>query len=128
VLLIYLIGIAFLDDIYVGIRGLSGALFPLVLITFTYFLRRNILEQLARPHPFIIFVVSMAIGVAVMIVIKSFVYNPAIPVTEMVLSSSFSILIFSYVSLKENEMLPYFYGMISGFLFYIVFWGFPVLK
>jgi len=50
-----------------------------------------------------------------------------LPIIEFILSGCFSILVFSYVNVKENKMLCFYYGMISGFLFYIILYGFPYL-
>jgi hypothetical protein len=126
-LMIYLVVIAFAKGIYSGVRSLSGVLLPLILITFIFIFQKELLERLGKIPTLISFSTSLAIGVAVMMVIH-FVDSQAVPITELVLSGSFSILVFSYVSLEGNKMLSYYYGMISGFLVYIIFWGFPYLR
>jgi len=49
-----------------------------------------------------------------------------VPVNELLLSASFSILVFSYVSLPQNKVLSYYYGTVSGLLIYMIFFGFPL--
>ena len=124
----YLVFHAFSSGIYPGIRSFAGILLPLIMVTFIFIFQKELLEKLGRIPTLISFFSSLIIGIVVMVVIRFFAYSLPIPITELVLSGSFSILIFSYVSLQENRMLSYYYGMISGFLIYIIFWGFPVLR
>ena len=49
-----------------------------------------------------------------------------LPITEDVLSGIFSALVFCYASIRESKVFAYSYGMILGFLIYIVVLGFPV--
>ncbi len=51
-----------------------------------------------------------------------------VPITEVVLSGIFSALVFCYASIRESKVFTYYYGMILGFLIYIVVLGFPVLR
>ena len=111
-----------------GIRSFAGVLLPLIMVTFIFVFQKELLEKLGKIPALISFFASLIIGIVVMVVVRAFAYSSAVPVTELVLSGSFSILVFSYVGLRENKMLSYYYGMISGFLIYIIFWGFPVLK
>lgn len=127
-LMVYLVTVAFTNGLYAGVRSFAGALLPLILVTFIFIFQRELLEKLGKIPTLVSFAGSLIIGVIVMAVIRSFADSRSIPVTELVLSGSFSLLVFSYVSLEGNKMLSYYYGMISGFLFHIIFWGFPPLK
>ena len=126
-LMIYLIYNSFTSGVYAGIRSFAGCLLPLILVTFIFIFQRDLLERLGKISTLLSFIISLFIGVLLMVVIGSLANNQSIPITELVLSGSFSILVFSYVSLEGNKMLSYYYGMISGFLLFIIFFGFPLL-
>jgi phosphoglycerol transferase MdoB-like AlkP superfamily enzyme len=128
VLTVYLIIYAFKTGISSGVRSFAGVLLPLIMVTFIFIFQRDLLQKLERIPTLISFSASFIVGIIVMVVIRLFAKNTPVPITELVLSGSFSILVFSYVSLEGNKMLSYYYGMISGLLFYIIFWGFPSLR
>lgn len=127
-LMIYLVFYAFREGIYIGIRSFAGILLPLIIVTFIFIFERELLEKLGKIPTLISLFASLIVGIIVMVLIRFFAHSSAVPITELVLSGSFSILVFSYVSLRENKMLSFYYGMIFGFLIYIIFWGFPVLR
>ncbi len=127
-LMIYLVFNAFRGGFYPGIRSFAGFLLPLIMVTFIFIFQKELLEKLGKIPTIINFFALLILGIVVMIVVRFLGYSSTVPITELVLSSSFSILVFSYVSLRENKMLSYYYGMVSGFLIYIIFWGLPVLK
>jgi phage-related protein len=127
-LMAYLVFYAFKGGIYPGIRSFAGVLLPLIMVTFIFIFQKELLEKLGKIPTLISFLASLVAGIIMMIIIRYFAYSSAVPITELVLSGSFSILVFSYVSLPENKMLSYYYGMISGFLIYIIFFSFPVLR
>ncbi len=127
-LMIYLVFYAFRGGFYPGVRSFAGVLLPLIMVTFIFIFQKELLEKLGEIPTLFSFFASLIIGIVVMVVVRFFVYFSAVPIAELVLSGSFSILVFSYVSFRENKMLSYYYGMISGFLIYIIFWGFPVLR
>ncbi|MFB0516000.1 MAG: hypothetical protein ACETWG_05280, partial [Candidatus Neomarinimicrobiota bacterium] len=66
-------------------------------------------------------------GIIVMVIIRLFgsLSPTPIPIVELVLSSSFAVLVFSYVEITQTKILSYYYGMVSGFLIYIIVSGFP---
>lgn len=73
------------------------------------------------------FLGSLAWGVLVMAVVRVFTaLDSPLPVNELVLSASFSVLVLSYVSLPQDKVLAYFYGTASGLLIYMVFFGLPL--
>ncbi len=127
-LMIYLVFHAFRGGLYLGIRSFAGVLLPLIIVTFIFIFQKELLEKLGKIPTLFSFFASLIIGIVVMVVVRLFAYFSVVPITELVLSGSFSILVFSYVSLRGNNMLSYYYGMITGFLIYIIFWGFPVLR
>ena len=128
ILTIYFIVHAFRISIYSGVRSFAGVLFPLIIMTFIYIFNRELLTHLGKLNVPVSFIGSLIWGIIVMVVIRFFgpMYSASIPISELILSGSFSILIFSYVQGAQSKLLSYYYGMISGFLLYIIFFGFPL--
>lgn len=126
-LMTYLVLAAFGAGFGQGIRSFAGVLLPLVVITFIFIFQRELLETLGRIPTLLSFAGAFGAGFLVMLAIQTVGRASGIPVTELVLSASFSLLVFSYATLREMKMLSYYYGMISGFLVYIILLGFPSL-
>lgn len=125
ILMLYLVIAAFTEGFALGMRSMAGVLFPLIMVAFIFMFQRELLERLGRVPTLGAFAVSLLIGLGVMIVLA---LSPAVPIKELVLSGSFSLLLFSHVSLRGNTMLAYYYGMISGFLLYTIVLGFPTVR
>jgi hypothetical protein len=127
-LLIYFLMRAFRTDLAYGIRSLAGFLLPLIVSTFIFIYQKEILAKLGDVNVVISFIISLIWGVIIMVVVRLFTAMASpVPVNELVLSSSFSVLVFSYVSLPQNKVLSYYYGTVSGLLLYIIFFGFPII-
>jgi len=124
--IVYLLTNAFSTSIYQGIRSFTGILLPLLAVTFLVIYQKELLERLGNIRPLFSFSVSLIAGFAVMSLVQLLAKFSEVPVVEVVLSGAFSVLVFSYVSVEENRMLSYCYGMMCGFLVYVIFWGFPV--
>ena len=128
-LLIYLLARAFRTDLPSGIRSLAGFLLPLIVSTFIFIYQKEILAKLGDVNVVISFIISLIWGVIMMVVVRLFTAMASpVPVNELVLSSSFSVLVFSYVSLPQNKVLSYYYGTVSGLLLYVIFFGFPIIS
>lgn len=125
ILMIYLVISAFTEGFHLGMRSFAGVLFPLVLVAFIFIFQRDLLERLGKVPTLAAYAFSLVIGLVVMIVLA---WSPAVPIKELVLSGSFSLLVFSHVSLRGNAMLAYYYGMISGLLLYTILLGFPTIR
>lgn len=128
VLLVYFIVRSFTVDVSAGVRSFAGALLPLVLVTFIFMFRSHLLETLfGRLNVPVSAGVSFIVGLAVMGIARVFAsIQSVVPVAELLLSGSFSLLVFSYIHIPEKKILAYYYGMVFGFLTYIVFFGFPI--
>jgi len=126
-LIIYMIVIAFGKGIPDGIRSFSGVILPMIVVTFIFLFQKDLLEWLGKIHVLLSYALSLIIGILVMWVVSCLGSSDGVPVTEIVLSSSFSIIIFSYVFVQENKMLSYYYGIVSGFLIFFILFGFPEL-
>jgi len=126
-LLIYFLVRAFLTGLPSGIRSVSGFLLPLIVSTFVFIYQKELLTKLGDLNVIIGFVISLAWGVGLMMIVEAFTNRASpVPVSELVLSASFSVLVFGYVSLPQNKVLAYYYGTVSGLLIYVVFFGFPL--
>jgi len=113
---------------YAGIRSFAGVLLPIVIIVFIFKFQKELLEEIiGRISAFTGFFLFLIVGFLSMIMIRLLGYGSAIPIMELVLSGSFSVLVFSYANLRHSKILSFYYGIICGFLIYIVFLGFPVL-
>ena len=127
-LMTYFVLVAFNDGFRPGIRSFAAVLFPLSLVTFIFIFQKGWLTRLGALSAFASFLVSMLIGLIIMVAIRLYARSSAAPVTELVLSASFSLLVFSHASLRGQTISAYSYGMICGMLAYIIFLGFPDLR
>lgn len=125
-LMLFLIIYAFREDLHQGIRSFASVLLPLILVTYIFMFQKELLGALGRIPPPLSFVGTLIIGFLIMWMINRFAYSSLVPISELVLSGSFSTLLFSYVGFQTNKMLSYYYGTFSGFLIYIIFFGFPL--
>jgi len=125
-LMVYFLAAAFGDGIYPGVRSFAGVLLPLIVATFLFIFQRPQLEKLGEPGVLQWgFVVAVLTGFGAMALIR---FVGRAPITEVVLSGIFSALVFCYAGIRENKVFAYYYGMMLGFLIYIVVLGFPVLR
>ncbi len=132
ILLIYFIIVAFASGgVLPGVRSFAGGLLPLIAMSFIFVFKKDMLRKFGKINVVVSFFISLVWGGILMFLVEllSNVYL-GIPMIEIVLSASFSVLVFSYVSLygdeKRNKVLAYYYGIVSGFLIYIIIWGFPL--
>lgn len=111
-----------------GIRSLSAALLPLVVLTFVFMYQKSLFVEIGNIPTIIGFIASLFIGVAVMIVVR-FLANLSffIPFAEILLSGTLTMLVFSYISLQKSSVLAYCYGMLSGFLIFVILLGAPLV-
>jgi hypothetical protein len=104
ILTAYFIINAFRISIYDGVRSFAAALFPLIIMTFIYIFNKDLIKYLEKVNILISFSSALIWGFIVMVVIRfSGSMNGApIPISELVLSGSFAILIFSYVETAQS--------------------------
>jgi len=125
-LMVYFLSLAFGEGIYRGIRSFASVLLPLIVVTYIFIFQKTQLEKLGEPSVLKWgFLASLLTGFGTMALIR---FVGRVPVTEVVLSGIFSALVFCYAGIRESKVFSYYYGMILGFLIYIVVLGFPVLK
>ncbi len=125
-LIVYFLFSAFGKGIYPGVRSFAGVLLPLIVMTFMFLFHKAQLEKLGDTRVLQWgFFASVLTGFGALALIHFF---GRVPITEVVLSGIFSALVFCYASIRESKVFTYYYGMILGFLIYIVVLGFPVLR
>lgn len=125
-LIVYFLVSAFGEGIYPGVRSFAGVLLPLIVVTFLFVFQRPQLEKLGEPRMLKWgFVASLLTGFGAMALVR---FVGRVPITEVVLSGIFSALVFCYAGIRENKVFAYYYGMMLGFLTYIVVLGFPALR
>ncbi len=127
ILLVYFVVTAFMGAMPDGLRSFAGALLPMIIATYIYIYQKDLINNLGKFNSLYSLVGMMALGIGIMIMIKTVGQAfEGLPIKEVVLSSVFSLLVFSYVVLDENKVLSYFYGLVVGFLLYIIFVGLPL--
>lgn len=125
-LMVYFVVSASGEGIYPGVQSFAGVLLPLMVVTFIFIFHKERLEKLGETSVLQWgFFASVLIGFGVMALIR---YVGRAPITEVVLSGIFSALVFCYASIRESKVFAYYYGIILGFLIYIVLFGFPQLR
>jgi len=123
-LMAYFVASAFGDGIYPGVRSFAGVLVPLIVVTFIVTFQGARVERLGEPRVLKWGVLaSVLTGFGAMALIR---FVGRAPITELVLSGIFSALVFCYASIRETKAFAYYYGMMLGFLLYVVLLGFPV--
>lgn len=124
-LLIYLIAEDFSDSVNDGLRSFAAALLPLMVVTFLWVFRSEpVADSIERVPRLVAFTATLGIGVLVMALLRA---ASSAPLPELVMSGSFSLLVFSSVTLERDRKVAYFFGIITGFLLFIILWGFPTL-
>jgi len=122
----YLVTKQFGHDPYAGMRSVAGALLPIMLASFVFMFGRELFQQLAEVPPLLAFVAAAGAGVVLMLVLQFFSETSFIPLAPLFLSSCFAVLVFSSGALRDNQAMPYYYGIVSGLLVYIILFDFPL--
>ncbi len=126
VLTVYFVVQAFTRSAGSGVRSFAAVLLPLMVLALLVAFKRNSLRRAEAVPSFWVFLATLGIGSAVMALLK--LTPTGVPLPELVISASFSILIFSRVALTRDKMMFYYFGMVLGFLVYVVILGFPTLR
>jgi hypothetical protein len=125
-LIAYFVLRAFRDDLGTGVRSFSSVLLPVMVLTALTRFRKRELENAEVQLPgALTFVVTLIIGIGVLALLT--MAPNGIPVQELVLSGCLSILLFSSLILPADRAMFYYFGMVIGFLLYVMILGFPQL-
>ena len=127
VLMVYFISRAFSDSLGAGVRSFSAVLLPLMVLGLLRTFQKERLQRAERFSNTVVLALTMLVGILVMELLT--IAPTRVPLAELVLSGSFSVLLFSHAALPENKekAMFYYFGMILGFLSYVVVLGFPGL-
>jgi len=127
VLMIYFVVRSFSHGPSSGVRSFAAVLLPLMIFTFLAKYRKEELHRAVRFSNGLVFGFTLLVGVAVMELLT--LAPTGVPLTELVLSGSFSVLFFSFTAFPDDKdkAMFYYFGMILGFLGYVVILGFPKL-
>ena len=126
-LMAFFVGTAFDSGFRPGIRSFAAVLLPLSLVTFVYVFQRVWLARLGTMAAAGAFLIALVVGLIIMAAIQLYARTSPAPITELVLSASFSLLVFSHATIRWNQISAYSYGMMCGMLLYIILLGFPAL-
>jgi hypothetical protein len=127
VLMVFFVSRAFSHSLGAGVRSFSSVLLPLMVLGLMRTFQKERLRRAERFNNTLVLGLTLLIGVAVMQLLT--IAPTGIPLAELVLAGSFSVLLFSHAALPENKdkAMFYYFGMILGFLSYVVILGFPSL-
>jgi hypothetical protein len=123
-LICYLTIGAFFDGLGVGVRSFAAVLLPLMALTLLVSYRQDVVRTTAEKAPNLAaFVASLAVGARAVWMLQ---FSSTIPLTEMILSGAFSVLVGTFVVLERERYIAYYFGLILGVLGYVVAFGFHV--
>jgi hypothetical protein len=125
-LIVYFVFQAFSDSTGDGVRSFAAVLLPLMTLALLVAFRKEKLQKAEKLPSTWAFFLTLAVGIGVLALLA--ITPTGIPLPELVLSGSFSVLIFSYVALSQDKAMFYYFGMVLGFLLYVVILGFPTLR
>jgi hypothetical protein len=125
-LIVFFVLQAFSDSTGDGVRSFAAVLLPLMTLALLVAFRKEKLQRAERLPSIWAFFLTLVVGIGVLALLA--ITPTRIPLPELVLSGSFSVLIFSYVALSQDKAMFYYFGMVLGFLLYVVILGFPTLK
>lgn len=133
----YLVLLGFGKGIPSGVRSISGVLLPILAGSFVFVVNRGIFNRLRALSSSLAFLGSATAGVLVMLALQFLVQRTPIPITELMVSSCMVVLLFTPGSISSvafrsvnddsDRTLPYFYGITSGMLLYVVIFGLPII-
>lgn len=125
-LMVFFVARAFAHSSGNGVRSFSAVLLPLMVLALLVAFKRENLKRAERVGNIWVFVGTLVIGLGVMELLR--LTPTGVPASELILSGSFSVLLFSSVSLSRDKAMFYYFGTILGFLSYVVLFGFPALR
>jgi hypothetical protein len=124
---VYLVFLAFGDGYSIGVRSLAGILLPVVIGSFLYVFKKELLQRLAAVSTLTGFLGGLILGLLVMAVLRLFAHGTGVPVAEVIVAGCFSVLVFSSAAAVGNRGLSQYYGVMCGILLYVIAFGFPVI-
>lgn len=121
-LMVLLVQDAFFADLSTGIRSFAAVLLPLMTVTYLYTFKRRLLETAERVPTVIAVGLTFVVGFFAMALLAR---GGSIPLRELVLSGTFSVLLFSRYTLADQKVMSFYFGVILGVLSFVIVMGFP---
>jgi hypothetical protein len=127
ILLLRLVVLGFGQGADAGIRSLAGALLPLLCLTFVYLVARRLYALMTSLPLVVSFGIAVVWGMTLLTFFEIFgtYMTVPFPVREVLLSTSLGLLIFGSVGGAQQKPFAYHYGMLCGFLVYLMIFGVP---
>jgi hypothetical protein len=122
---LYLVADAFGSGVATGLRSLASVLLPVIIGSFLLAFNRQALQRVAGVPTAIGLLAGLGMGLLVMAALRFFAGSP-MPLAELLVSGCFAVLVFSSASETAGRGLAWYYGVMTGLLVYLVFWGTPV--
>lgn len=126
VIAFFLVSTAFGRGFAIGVRSLSAALLPIVVASFLFVFKKDLLQALGSVPMWLGVFLGAGMGIVVMIGVRQFGHGLPIPLAELLVSACFSVLVFSAASTEDERSLSLFYGTLLGMLLYVVLLGVPI--
>ncbi len=112
-----------------GIQSLAATLVPIIIATFLHQYSSSLMDSiLGRGNAATRFVVGFIWSIGIIVIIVYFEQYISVPLSELMLSSTFSLLVFSSVNTTRQELSDisaYYYGIVVGVLVYVMLFGIP---
>ncbi len=127
-LLAFLVRGAFERGVYEGVRSLASSLLPFIAVTFIYVFYRRGLSWLSAVYVPLSFGISLVWGLAIMLILDQpgVPYaSTRVPAMEGFVSTTVALLVYVNVDTSQQRASSYYYGMVIGFLAYVVLFGIP---
>jgi hypothetical protein len=106
-----------------GIRSLAAVILPPIFITYTALFTSLFRPPSQVPEFNIYFIFT--VWTTIVFIFVGFYHDQRFPLAEFALSITISVLIFVYKNSPLKAFLACCYGTISGFLIYLLLFGFP---
>ena len=110
-----------------GVRSLAGSLLPFVIVMCVFIFQPSIFTEVVIANTLVSFVVALLLGLCLPFLAK-WKDGSAGPVGAFSFAAIFSILVFSYVAIRDDHVFMVFYGFAIGLLSHITFIGGPFFK
>ncbi|MBE9182735.1 hypothetical protein IQ268_29805 [Oculatella sp. LEGE 06141] len=122
--LLYLILLAFSQSGETGVRSLAATALPLITVTYITFFTR--LFRLPDRVPVFNFYFVFTVWMIILLILVEYYFSPTIPLGEFAISFTLGLLVSIGRGTSFRAFISCAYGIISGFLLYIFFFGVPL--
>jgi hypothetical protein len=117
---------AFAVSVEVGFKSFAAAALPPIIITYSSFFSRSVKppERMLEVNLFAIALLWI-LGLLILVNFVTLQFNHTIPLGEFMISLTLAALFYFTKRLSTRSLLSCSYGIISGFLLYLLIFGIP---